>query len=460
MATRKKSLAPAWGSIQLPGGAAPVGQPSYKPSKVEPYKFDGSKPPKAPKTPKAEDPVSVNTGGGSATVAADTSAADKARRRARARARAREKAARRAAADAAAYKKRNEFNPLLQKYLSPEELRKQASDLALLGAPSEESLKAQGAQQVAGITGLTNALQARLGGVNTQNIASIAGLGQLYKDIAGQTQSAGSSAVAASGAAPALAAGGNPMVAANLANLTAQTAGLVPAAGAIGAGLTAEAGSNLTKALALRANKVSDDTARYLLQLQNQEYTKATALETLKQNAALLGVKQGSADQTALYNNARIQNMQSQQALGWAKLDASIRKINADTGKTGAVKAAAILDSILSTANTLTAPQKVFTGKQQYDVSYGDGKHKKVFANSAKGAAWLLRNQMGDADYKSGAYTANTTGRQETVLRLPSRARVEAQIRARLSNTSYTPAEIENILITYADAFGLNSLPA
>lgn len=397
-------------------------------------------------------------GGSSATVAADTSAADKARRRAKAKADA--KAAQQAKADAAAYKKRNEFNPLLQKYLSPEELRKQASDLALLGAPSEEALKAQGAQQVAGITGLTNALQARLGGVNTQNIAGITGLGQLYKDIAGQTQSAGSSAVAASGAAPTLAAGGNPMVAANLANLTAQTVGLVPAAGAIGAGLTAEAGSNLTKALAARANNISENTAKYLLQLQNQEYTKATALETLKQNAALLGVKQDSANQTALYTNARIQNMQAMQNLGWAKLDASIRKINADTGKSGAVKAKAILDSILSTANTLTAPQKMFTGKQQYDVSYGDGKHKKVFANSAKGAAWLLRNQMGDADYKSGAYTANTTGRQETVLRRPSRARVEAQIRARLSNTSYTPAEIENILITYADAFGLNSLPA
>ncbi|CAB4187668.1 hypothetical protein UFOVP1158_41 [uncultured Caudovirales phage] len=397
-------------------------------------------------------------GGSSATVAVDTSAADKAKQRAKAKADA--KAAQQAKADAAAYKKRNEFNPLLQKYLSPEELRKQASDLALLGAPSEESLKAQGAQQVAGITGLTNALQARLGGVNTQNIAGIAGLGQLYKDIAGQTQSAGSSAVAASGAAPALAAGGNPMVAANLANLTAQTVGLVPAAGAIGTGLTAEAGSNLTKALAARANNISENTAKYLLQLQNQEYTKATALETLKQNAALLGVKQSSADQTALYTNARIQNMQAMQNLGWAKLDASIRKINADTGKSGAVKAAAILDSILSTANTLTAPQKMFTGKQQYDVSYGDGKHKKVFANSAKGAAWLLRGQMGDADYKGGAYTANTTGRQETVLRRPSRARVEAQIRARLNNTSYTPAEIDNILITYADAFGLNSLPA
>ena len=402
-------------------------------------------------------------GGGSA-AAVDTSAADAkaaAKKRADAKAAAREKAraAQQAKNQAAAEAKKNKFNPLLQKFLSPSELRQQAADLAALGAPSEDALRAQGAQQIAGISGLTNALQSRLGAVNTQNIAGIAGMGQVYKDIAAQTQSRGGSALAAAGAPTDLSAGGNPMAAANLANLTAQTVGLVPAAGAIGAGLQAAAGSNLTKALVDRANNISSDTAKYLKQLQDQEYTKATAIETLKQNAALLDIKGTTAGNTAAYNDAKIQDMQARQTLGWAKLDAQIAKINADAGKTGATKAASIVDSILAGASTLTAPVKSLTGKQQYDVTYGNNKHKKVFATNPKAAAWLLRNQMGDADYKSGAYTANTTGKQEFALQLPSRSKVESQIRARLNNTTLTPAEIESFLITYAGAIGLDSLP-
>ena len=468
MATRKNSAAPAWGSIQLPGGAAPVGQPSSKPSKIKPYKFDGSKAPGITKDPVVSNDGGNSGGGGGGSASSTTSTSDadkkaaaKKKADAKAAARAKARAEQKAKNEAAAAAKRNKFNPLLQKFLSPAELRQQAADLAALGSTSEEALRTQSAQQVAGISGLTNALTSRLGAINTQNIAGIAGMGQVYKDIAAQTQSTGGSALAAAGAPTTIAAGGNPMAAANLANLTAQTVGLVPAAGAIGAGFEAAANSNLTKALASRANTISSDTAKYLKQLQDQEYTKATAIETLKQNAALLGVKQDTLGQTADYNAAKIQDMQARQTLGWAKLDAQIAKINADAGKTGATKAASIVDSILAGASALTKPQKGLTGKQQYEVIWDNGKKsKKVFAKNPRGAAWQLRNLIGDADYNSAAYVANPTNKQEFALKLPSRSTVEAQIRARLNNTTMTPSEIESFLITYAGALGLDTLPA
>jgi hypothetical protein len=322
--------------------------------------------------PKPQQPSTPSTTSApSGPTAAEKAAADKKRRDA-----ARKKAAdkRKADAAAAAEAKANQYNPLMTPFLSPADIRKQAEDLANVGAPSESYLRAQGAQQVAGLGGLTDALTSRLGAVNAQNVAGIAGMQRLYSDIANQAQSAGTSAAAAAGANPNTApvAAANPMAIANMANLTAQTAGLVPAAGAIGLGLQAQAGSNLTKALVERANRISGDTAKYLRQIQDQEYQKATAQQTLEQNAALLGFKEKTLAADIGYKQGQLALGQQRNTIALQKL---ANQVTANAQKYGAASKKTLneaLQTILDDPAGLVAPYKKATGLKKYSVMISD----------------------------------------------------------------------------------------
>lgn len=356
-----------------------------KPTKSKPYGFKGKPPVGSVPASSVETPAPTAPSAPAATgqSAAEKAAAEKKRKDA-----ARKKAAakRKAAAEAAAEAKANQYNPLMTPFLSPAEIRQQAEELANLSVPSEAYVQQQGEKQIAGIGGLTSALQGRLAGVNTQGAATIAGMGQLYKDIAAQAQGAGTSAAAAAGAGGAgvaapVAAGGNPMVAANLANLAAQTSGLVPAAGVVGAGLESQARSALTKALIDRATSVSADTAKYIKQLQDYEYQKATGQQTLQQNAALLGLKektlasdiaykQGSLAAKEAANNIRIMSINRQIAADQLKYGAQSRK-PLDSAK----------QSILADPQGLVAPVKKATGLNEYVVTVKElGQTKQVKA--------------------------------------------------------------------------------
>ena len=325
-----------------------------------------------------------------------------------------------------------------------------------MSVASEDSLRAQQARQEAGLSGLTGALTSRLGGVNTQYQATLGGIGNLYNTIAQGAQSAGGSAVAAAGGAPLVMtpAGGNPMLASTLANLGAQTVGYAPAAEITGQQLIGASKSNLAKALTDRANTLSSDTAKYLLQLQGTEYDKAVAQTTAEQNAKRLGI---SADTAA----ADIAYKTDTSNLRWAELDRKRAADAAKAGTTGIKAVAAVQKSILGDAASYVKPQN--TGLRDYKIIWTQGGKKfseTVPARSAKGAAWQLRTIMPQGTYRKNTYKAIDSGISTSGAQLPKRSTVEQNIRGQLMNAGATQVEADAWLNTYAGAIGLNTLPA
>ena len=319
---------------------------------------------------------------------------------------AKEKAAKAKADKAAANAQRlaNRYNPLMTSFDSPQEQARQASSLALLGNPTEAALRAQSAQQQAGITGLTTALQGRLGQINTQNIASNAGLADIYSQIAAQSQSAGNTAAAAAGGPTGLAAGGNPMVASNAANLNAQTMGLVPAAGFQGNVFSNQASSALTKALVDRASNVSSDTAKYLKQIQDQAYVKATGQQTIAQNAALLGIKQDTLASQNVYRQGQLQNTADSNQI---KLLQYQRQVKADLMKYGGTSRKPLesaMKRILDQQISLTASSDKPTGLNTYQVQVIDPITQSLSTKTVYGAdaASAVTNTLGAGVQISG----------------------------------------------------------
>lgn len=319
---------------------------------------------------------------------------------------AREKANKAKADKAAANAERlaNRYNPLMTSFDSPQEQARQASSLALLGQPSEAALKAQSAQQQAGIAGLTTALQGRLGQINTQNIASNAGLADVYSQIAAQGQAAGNTAAAAAGGPANLAAGGNPTVASNAANLNAQTMGLVPAAGFQGNVFANQASSALTKALVDRASNVSSDTAKYLQQIQNQAYQKATGQQTIAQNAALLGIKKDTLASQNVYRQGQLQNAADSNQI---KLMQYQRQVKADLAKYGGTSRKPLesaMKRILDQQISLTASSDKPTGLNTYQVQVVDPITQSLSTKTVYGAdaASAVTNTLGAGVQISG----------------------------------------------------------
>jgi hypothetical protein len=170
-------------------------------------------------------------------------------------------------------------------------LRKEAAELAALSVASEESLRTQQGLQETGLTGLTTALSNRLSGVSNDYAGMLRGLQGSYNTVAGDATSAGETALAAAGAPTSTpVAGANPLMASNFAALGAVPATYAGAAELTGAQLVGGSKAKLQDALIARSNTLSANTAKYLQQLQDTEYSKAIAKVTADQNAARLGI--------------------------------------------------------------------------------------------------------------------------------------------------------------------------
>jgi len=356
----------------------------------------------------------------------------------------------------------NRYNPLMTGFDSPQSQNQQAYNLALLSNPTEANLRAQSARQQAGITGLTTALQGRLGQLNTQNIASNAGLADVYSQIAAQSQSAGNTAAAAAGAPVGLAAGGNPMVASNAANLNAQTMGLVPAAGFQGQVFSNQANSALTKALVDRATNVSSDTAKYLKQIQDQAYQKATAQQTIEQNAALLGLKKDTLTSQNAYHQGQLQNAADSNSIKLGQLN---RQIKADTLKFGATSTKtldAAMKRILDQQISLTSSSSKPTGLNSYQVQVVDPITQSLSTKTVYGpdAASAVTNTLGAGVQISGQAVPmgpQTTSQPPNKTQLVSSLASQLVLASRKTKSPWTMARATKWIL--ANAPSIAALP-
>ena len=334
--------------------------------------------PKKPKKPKATTATTTTT----ATVAAapGQTAAEKAAAR---------KAARKKAADERKAAAAAARNPLNQPFKTPNEIRAEAARLAALGSPTEEALRTESAAQQRDISGLSTALTGRLADLGSQYAATLGGLTSQYGQLAGQAQSAGESAAAAAGAPTSIAPGASPTVATTMAALGAVPATYAPAAAMRGQMLGGEARAALTKALADRATKVSGDTAKYLYQLQQDEYQKAIAQETSAQNAARLGLSQQSAEFGQQVDLAQLEQGQQRIDLQAQRAAAQIQKDLAALGGKSAKKIQSAKDKILTTPFKWTKPKQVPTGEYTFTFEVGDKKYSSTGRDAEEAKAKL-----------------------------------------------------------------------
>lgn len=258
-------------------------------------------------------------------------------------------------------------NPLMRRFMTPNEIRAEAARLAALSVPSTQAIQQQYAAEQAGIQGLTGALSARLGDIAAQQTAGLAGFGDLYSKLAGGAQAAGQ-AVAAAAGAPAVAPGATPTIAPEFMRQAYAVTGYQPAAEAVGARLGAESRANLTKALVDRATKVSADTAKYLQSLRDTELQRAISQSTLEQNQARLGLSQQQEAWNQYVDTQRINQ-------GWQRISDQAAKAaaNAATKAAGNRKKAIqnAKDSILNNIDKWTGAS-VATGTYEFNVYYTD----------------------------------------------------------------------------------------
>jgi len=234
------------------------------------------------------------------------------------------------------------YNPFTAPFKTPSELRAEAARLAALGSTSEEALRAQQAQEEAGLTGLTGGLATALRGVSEAQTAGLAGLGSLYQQLGGAAQSAAQSAAAAAGAPTSIAPGVTPTA--------------VQAFPGFGAAVR-------------RASQVSSDTAKYLRQLQQEEIDRAVSQTTAEQNLARLGLSEQEF-------GLKQQDVAFGQQLDIAKLNLAQQKVAAqiqkDAAKAGKDKRKAIKSA---QARILSDPEKWktgSTGEREFEFSWLD----------------------------------------------------------------------------------------
>jgi hypothetical protein len=256
------------------------------------------------------------------------------------------------------------YNPLNAEFKTPAQLRKEAAELAALSVASEDILRQQQAREEAGLTGLTSALSGRLGDIAAQQTAGLQGFGSLYGRLAGSAQTAGGAALAAAGADPGLAAGANPLVAGQLANLSAPLMGYQPAAEAIGQRLIGASQGALGKALMERSAQLSANTAKYLRDLQDTEIQRAVSQGTLAQNEARLGL---TAEENQWERQVDTQRLQQ----GWQRLAQSAANAGAKAGKDKAKAIKNTKAQILADLDQWTGAT-VPTGKFEYTVYFTD----------------------------------------------------------------------------------------
>jgi hypothetical protein len=366
------------GIIADPNTGAVYGD--VKPSGEGGYTGTTYKPPKK----KKKKTTSGGGGGGGAAAAGETAAQRRARlRRERAQRRREAAAARRA-------ERERQKNPLYRPFLTPAELRAEAERLAQLSVASEESLRTEQAAQESGIGALTGTIAGALGGYQQQVAGGLQGLGQMYQNIAGAAQQAGGEALAAAGVAPTDVPSVSPTVASEFANLTAATSGFVPAIQATGQRIIGESRLGLTRALAERANTLSANMARYLRELQQEEYDRALAQEIQSQNVARLGLQEQELAADTAYREANLALSAERNAQGWARIEqqainAALRaeekaeKAGRDSKQQRAKKIQTAKDRLLRDRNNILRGDRVFSGLYNYKVTFvEDGVERSV----------------------------------------------------------------------------------
>jgi hypothetical protein len=194
----------------------------------------------------------------------------------------------------------------------------------------------------------------------------------LYADIAGTAQQAGQSALAAAGVAPGTTAavGGDPLVAQRLAGIGGAIAGYVPAAAATSTRMLGASQQNLTRALAERAQKVSEATARYLQQLRGEEVDRALAVQAAEQNAARLGFQEQQQSWEQQMDMANLALGQERVAQGWFNAETSRIRATKTGDKQKDVKSAK--DKILNNVDKWTSPIESPSGTYEWRIEWVD----------------------------------------------------------------------------------------
>jgi hypothetical protein len=392
-----------------------------KPKKT-PYKFDGSKAPKGSK------PTSTPSDGGSSGGGGGSAAAVVPKKKKKKKPVKKTPAA---------------YNPLTAPFKTPGELRKEAAELAALSVASEESLRQQQALQETGLTGLTTALTNRLSGVSNDYASMLKGLQGTYGNVAAGATSAGESAVAASGAPSTTpVAGANPLMASNFAALGAVPGTYAGSAELTGAQLIGGSKAKLQDALITRANTVSENTAKYLRQLQDTEYNKAIAQVTSEQNAARLGVD-------AQYKAGQLGVAQSRAATAAGQLARQIEK-DKNAGKSSASTIKSVQKGILTNPNTWTEPT-YSSSDYEWTFALGDGKFATGIGPNRNAA---IKNAL-----DSGSMAANSVeqnkgnlawGVQGSAIKIiPKYADVQAQLISLLTNAGMTPVNAAKWILKF-----------
>lgn len=325
------------------------------------------------------------------------------------------------------------YNPLYSEFKTPSQLRKEAAELAALSVASEESLRTQQALQETGLTGLTTALSNRLSGVSNDYAGMLRGLQGTYNNVAAGATSAGETALAAAGAPTSTpVAGADPQMASNFAALGAVPATYAGSAALTGAQLVGGSRAALQKSLTDRANSVSENTARYLRQLQDTEIQRAISQGTLSQNQQRLGLSADDQAWDRQVDTARISQ-------GWQRLAQSAANAGAKAGKDKAKAIKNTKAQILADVDKWTGPT-VPSGKFEYTVYYTEGETlkkvpKTVFALSESDA---ITQAKAFVPQSSAATITADKGKAELVA--GSAAQILNKITVQLVNQGMTKA--------------------
>jgi len=163
----------------------------------------------------------------------------------------------------------------------------------------------------------------------------------------------------------------------------------------------------LSKALADRASQISENTAKYLQQLQQFEVERAIAQQTAAQNAARLGLSErefGLKQQQAAFGQ---QVDLAQLSLSQQRLALDIAEANQGFGKDKRKKIASAKTKILENADEWTTGK---TGNREYKISFLDdlGSPKTIssFGESPQEAVERVKNSIPQVRYNKGEYDA------------------------------------------------------
>lgn len=335
----------------------------------------------------ADVPTTSSSSGSSGPTAAERAAAAKAKKRARAK----------AAADAAAKAKANLYNPMLTSFKSPAQIRKEAEDLAIAGSASEQSLRDANLAQQTGITGLTTGLSNRLQGLSNDYQTGVSGLGAVYNTISQNAQDLGGAALAAGGATSStLVPGKDNALGVQMAAFGAVPGVAAAAAEQQGAQMRYASTADLTKQLAARSNQVSSDTAKYIRDLQGQEYNKAIAQITSDQNNARLNLD-------ANYKAGMLGVAQTNAQTKIGQLARQAAK-DAKAGKASASIIKSVQKGLLSDPNALTEPVSSTT---DYTWTFAVGNAGEVAKGVGPNRDAAIQNAIASGSMDQSVVTQN-----------------------------------------------------